>query len=220
MNKIDYSAHNWLPLKINNQFLERNVHHIRGRVIDLGCGTCQYKSDMLKGADEYIGVDWKGSMHDQSQVDIFANMTEPLPFEDNYGDTVTCFQVMEHLPEPAFFLKEIHRILKPNGCLLLSTPFMWHIHEAPYDFFRYTRYGLEYLLGKAGFAQPTIEEMTGFWQMWILKLNYHSSRLARGPLRYFCIPFWWLGQVLAPTFDRFNKNSTQCAGYFVLAWKE
>jgi len=49
---------------------------------------------------------------------------------------------------------------------------MWHVHEAPYDYFRYTRYGLEYLLNKNGFVHIEIKENTGFWQTFVLKFNF------------------------------------------------
>lgn len=45
MNKLDYTSHNWLVLKINNESLQRNLSLIKGRVIDLGCGTGQYNED-------------------------------------------------------------------------------------------------------------------------------------------------------------------------------
>jgi len=131
---------------------------IKGRVVDLGCGTAPYKSDILKVANEYIGVDWENGLHNQFNVDVFSDLTKPLPFPQAYADTVVSFQVMEHLPEPGFFLKECYRILKCGGVIILTVPFMWHVHEAPHDYYRYTRYGLKYLLEKTGFIEVNIYE--------------------------------------------------------------
>lgn len=220
MNKIVFSSHNWLALKINNTCVTNILPYIKGRVIDLGCGEAPYKDDILKVADEYIGVDWKSSFHDQSNVDVFANLCETLPFDDCYADTVVSFQVMEHLPEPDFFLSECYRILRAGGKLFITVPFMWHVHEAPYDYFRYTRYGLEYLLSKNGFVDIQIQENTGFWQMWILKFNYHTTRFARGFLKCFWICIWFLGQVCAPVLDKYDKNFGETASYFVIAVKK
>ena len=210
-----------------NKFLIHNINKkiaqslpYKGRVIDLGCGTAPYKEDILTVADEYIGVDWEKSYHNTSKVDVQADLTKRLPFDDEYADTVVSFQVMEHLPEPSFFLSECYRILKSEGNLFITVPFMWHVHEAPYDYYRYTRYGLEYLLKKNGFVDIDIKENTGFWQMWILKFNYHTSRFARGPLRYFWIPIWWLGQILAPILDKYDRNALECASYTVIARKK
>lgn len=219
MNKIDYSSFNWLALKINNESFQQHLSWISGRVIDLGCGTGQYKKDILKVADEYIGVDWKSGYHNQENVDVFANLTQKLPFQDNYADTVVSFQVMEHIPEPEFFLSECFRILKPGKKLILTVPFMWHVHESPFDYFRYTRYGLEYLLKKVGFVNLEIEENTGFWQTFILKFNYHTRRFSPGFLRYLWVPVWRAGQMIAPILDKHDNHPEECASYTVLAEK-
>jgi SAM-dependent methyltransferase len=220
MNETIFSSHNWLAFRINDKSLERNLHLLKGRVVDLGCGTAPYKQDILKVAAEYIGVDWESSFHDQSNVDVFANLSEPFPFGDNYADTVVSFQVMEHLPEPNIFLSECYRILHPGGWLLITVPFMWHIHEAPHDYFRFTRHGLEYLLGNNGFIDSEIQENTGFWQMWVLKFNYHTTRFARGLLRYFWIPIWWLGQVISPILDKYDRHPQETGSYTVIAVKQ
>jgi SAM-dependent methyltransferase len=209
--------YNVLIHRINRQIAETLPYS--GRVIDLGCGNAPYKEKILQVASEYIGVDWDNSFHDTSQVDVFANLSEPLPFDDGYADTVVSFQVMEHLPEPELFLAECYRILRPGGRLFLTVPFMWHVHEAPYDFFRYTRYGLAHLLKKNRFSQIEIKENTGFWQMWILKFNYHTNRFAKGPLKLFWIPIWWFGQVIAPLLDKIDRHPQETASYTVLATK-
>lgn len=219
MNKINYFSANWLAIKINNRSLTNNLDFLKGRVIDLGCGTSPYKEDILRQAKEYIGVDWQNSLHPQTNVDVFADLTQKLPFEDEYADTVTSFQVMEHLPEPAFFLSECYRILKPGGGLLITVPFMWHVHEAPHDYFRYTRYGLEYLLKKYNFKNIDIQETTGFWQMWILKFNYHTTRFAKGPLKLFWLPVWLLGQTITPFIDKFDAHPQETGSYVISAVK-
>lgn len=219
MNKLNYFSANWLALKINNTSLASHLHLVSGCVVDLGCGKAPYKKDILKVADKYIGVDWPNSLHEQSNVDIFADLGCRLPLEDGYADTVTSFQVMEHLPKPDFFLSECYRILKPGGRLFITVPFMWHVHEAPHDYFRYTRYGLTYLLEQNKFTNIEIKETTGFWQMWALKFNYHSRRFARGPLKVFWIPIWWWGQVISPFLDRFDRHPQETASYVVLAEK-
>jgi SAM-dependent methyltransferase len=191
----------------------------RGRVIDLGCGACPYKEIILRQADEYIGVDWTNSAHGGACVDVFADLAQPLPFPDEHADTIVAFQVLEHLPEPARFLAECNRVLREDGTLILVVPFMWHVHEAPHDFYRFTRYGLEYLLTKAGFAHVEVTENSGFWQTWVLKFNYYTRRLARGPLRYLFAPVWWLGQAVAPALDRLDPYPEETASYTAQARK-
>jgi SAM-dependent methyltransferase len=191
----------------------------KGRVVDLGCGTAPYKADILKVADEYIGVDWENSFHDTSSVDLFADLTKTLPMPDGFADTVTAFQVMEHVPDPLFFLSECHRILRFGGRIHITVPYLWQIHDAPYDYFRYTRHGLERLLSEAGFADTEISETTGFWQTWILLFNYHTARNAPGWLRFLLCPLWWVGQRIAPWFDRHDPDPGCTASYAVTARK-
>lgn len=219
MNKLDFSSYKWLALKVNNDSLKRHLHNLRGVVVDLGCGTSPYKEDILRVAEGYIGVDWENSLHDQSNVDVFADLAKKLPFKENFADTVVSFQVMEHLPEPDFFLSECFRILKPGGGLFITVPFMWHVHEAPHDYYRYTRYGLEYLLKKNNFFGIEIKENTGFWQMSALKFNYQTARFARGPIKFLLAPIWLATQMVSPWLDRIDWNPQEAASYTVVAKK-
>lgn len=190
-----------------------------GLVIDLGCGSAPYKQVILRTASKYIGVDWPKTRHDSSNIDVFADLTCQLPFKSGQADTVIAFQVLEHLPNPNHFLSECYRILKSGGRLQMTVPFMWHVHEAPDDYFRFTRYGLEYLLRASNFVDIEISENTGFWQMWVLKFNYHTARGSLGPLNYLWAPLWWLGQMLAPTADRIDWHPQETASYTLAASK-
>lgn len=219
MNRIDKLSHNWLAMKINNDAFAAQLPQISGCVMDLGCGTAQYKEEILEVGKAYTGVDWQNSLHNQSNVDVFADLSERLPFSDNHFDTVVSFQVLEHLSEPELFLSECYRVLRTGGQLFITVPFMWHVHEQPFDFFRYTRYGLRYLLEKNNFTDVEVKENTGFWQMWVLKFNYHTTRFARGPFRLFWVPIWWLGQMIAPILDKYDESPREAASYSVMAKK-
>lgn len=219
MNKIDFFSHNWLALKINNESITKKLHLIRGRVIDCGCGDCQYKEDILRFADEYIGVDWEKSRHKCGKVDVYADLNEKLPFPDEYADTIVAFQVLEHLNEPVVFLRECYRVLVPGGKIIITVPFMWGIHEAPHDYFRYTKYGLEYLLKKVGFMNIEIDENANFWATWVLRFNYHTARYSKGFLKIPLIPIWFLAQMMAILLDKIDRNPSDAASYTALAEK-
>jgi hypothetical protein len=126
---------------------------------------------------------------------------------------------MEHLPEPSIFLSEAHRILQRDGNIVITVPFMWQVHEAPQDFYRFTRFGLDYLLNKAGFTDIVIKENTGYWQMSVLKFNYFTLRFARGPFRWLFVPIWYIGQKIAPVLDRLLWVPAETASYFMIARK-
>lgn len=224
MNKINLSAFNWLGMKINNESLIRGLSCFRGTVYDLGCGRRPYEKEILQVAERYIGVDWSNTLHGLN-ADIVADLNKPLPIESEVADTVVSFQVLEHLCEPQIMLGEAFRILRSGGSIYITVPFQWWLHEAPYDYFRYTRHGLEYMLAKAGFVNVVIKESTGFWTVWFLKLNYQTARLVRGPLplrwliKACLVPFWFVDQLIAPVMDRYWPAPQETAGYIVTARK-
>ena len=166
-------------------------------------------------------MDWDRCIHEKSSIDIYANLCEPLPFEENYADTIVSFDVLEHLPEPELFLKECYRILKIDGYLHLTVPFNWWVHEEPYDFYRFTKHGLKYLLNKVGFKQIQIQETTGFWVMWFTKFNYYIQRFYHFPLKMLIKTIWITTQKIALLLDRsiFLYQPRETAGYYVNALK-
>ncbi|QXP88118.1 methyltransferase domain-containing protein [Methylococcus capsulatus] len=197
----------------------------KGTLYDLGAGESPYKDFFLQHADDYIAVDWAGSYH-AIRADIVADLNAHLPIESEVADAVVSLSVLEHLREPQTMLDEAFRILKPGGGLVLQVPWQWWIHEAPHDFFRYTPYGLEYLLKQAGFIDIQVEPQAGFFTMMVLKLNYFSLRLIRGPrplrwmLRGIFGGMWYLGQKLAPSLDKLDRNwALEASGYFATARK-
>src|SRR5581483_3987262 len=124
------------------------------RVLDVGAGSAPYRE--LFAHAEYRTVDREISVHGvDSEFDIVAP-AEAVPLPEGSADVIVFTQVLEHLPEPLEALRELHRLLVPGGRLMLTAPLVWEEHERPYDFFRYTRAGLEHLLAKAGFAQIAI----------------------------------------------------------------
>ena len=217
--------HNWLIYSINDRFLMKNAACFRGELYDLGCGEAPYRDFFLGHADRYIGVDWSASQH-HTKADIIADLNKPLPIDSEVADTVVSLSVMEHLCEPQMMLNEAFRILKNGGGIVLQVPWQWWIHEAPYDFFRYTPYGLQYMFSKAGFVDVVVEPEAGFFTTTVLKWNYFSRRFLRGPVlvKWFMmavlLPGWYSGQVLAPVLDKLDRGwSLEAPGYYVTATK-
>ena len=224
-NHSNRRAYNWLIYDIGDRFLIKNVKYYKGVLYDLGAGESPFKEFFLQHVRQYIAVDWAGSYHN-TKADIAADLNIPLPIDSEVADTVVSLSVMEHLCEPSMMLNEAYRILKPGGGIVLQVPWQWWIHEAPYDFFRYTPYGLKYLFEKAGFVNIVIEPQAGFFTTIILKCNYFSVRFVRGPqplrwvIKSCLIPFWYLGQMMAPLLDKLDRNwAAEASGYYVVAKK-
>lgn len=213
MKAVRYRDHNWLVHRINNRLFQSQLPLIRGRVLDLGCGTAPYRDDIVAIADEYVGVDWPNSLHDARNVDVCADLSQSLPFDDGSADTVVAFQVLEHLREPGRFLSEAYRVLRPGGNLVLTVPFMWRVHEAPHDYYRFTRHGLEHLLQAAGFSDLAIDEASGFFQMMALKLNYMTFPTRRRYLRAALWPLWMFDQTISPILDRLRRCPAETISY-------
>jgi SAM-dependent methyltransferase len=138
----------------------------KGKVLDVGCGNKPYEQ-FFSHAHQYIGCDVvQSSLH---KVDEICKATD-LSFGESSFDTVFTTQVIEHVEDPFRMLAEISRVLKPQGYLILSAPFSWEIHEAPYDFYRYSKYGLEHMIRSAGFDLVYCKSNGGKWAA-IFQLN-------------------------------------------------
>jgi SAM-dependent methyltransferase len=122
------------------------------RVLDVGAGEAPYRA--LFGHCEYLTVDWVGSMYETSP-DITAT-AEGIPVDDANFDAVVLTEVLEHVPDPVAALREQWRILKPGGRILVTVPFVWHLHELPNDYARYAPAALERFAAEAGFEDTVV----------------------------------------------------------------
>ncbi|MFN0315995.1 MAG: class I SAM-dependent methyltransferase [Burkholderiales bacterium] len=159
-------------------------HYLRGRLLDIGCGTKPYASRLSKYVDEHIGVDREIPFNPAASVDLVGSAYE-IPTPDESFDSALCTAALEHLAEPEDALKECLRILKPGGVAVYTVPFFWHIHAAPWDYYRFTKYGLRHLFEKAGFEILEIKPLSGFWVTSATMFCYYIERFHRGPLRLF-----------------------------------
>src|ERR1035437_5812332 len=121
---------------------------LSGKLLDVGCGSEPYRS--LFTVDTYIGLDIDSDASRQRGVADQLYDGGVFPFSDGAFDPALCNQVLEHVFNPDVFLGEIARVLKPGGRLLLTVPFVWDEHEQPYDFARYSSFGLRAILEKQG----------------------------------------------------------------------
>ncbi len=150
---------------------------LEGRVLDIGCGLQPYRALLGPRVTEYVGVDRPGPY---SNPTVVAD-ADALPFPDGSFDAMMSTQVFEHLRDPEAALRESSRVLRPGGRIVLTVPGVWPTHEAPHDYWRFTRNGLERALTAAGFAQVRIEALGGLWATvgQMVNLELQRARYAR-----------------------------------------
>jgi SAM-dependent methyltransferase len=127
-------------------------------VLDVGAGDAPYRE--LFAHCDYVTNDWEGSVHDGARdADVVAS-ADALPLDDGSVDAVLLTQVLEHVVDPAAVVGEMARVLRQGGALFATVPFVWELHELPFDFWRFTPASLESLLTRAGFSDIVIQPRT------------------------------------------------------------
>jgi SAM-dependent methyltransferase len=142
-------------------------------------------------------------------VDLFADAMS-LPFAAGSFDSVLCTQVLEHVCEPLRVLEEVRRVLKPGGRLVLTAPQYNGLHGEPQDFFRYTRYGLDYLAKNADFRVDCVQPLGGFLVLFAFLTTLHFA-----PLRLPVVLGCW--QYLHWKADKRWFRPKDCIGYLLVA---
>ena len=154
----DMYAPSWVSLFINPFYFSRKglyMHikelapNIKGRTLDVGCGSKPYQD--LYESSEYIGLEFNTPENRRIKNADFFYDGEIFPFTEEEFDSVVANEVFEHVFNPDNFLDEINRILKKDGKLFMTIPFVWDEHEQPFDYARYSSYGIKATLEKHGF---------------------------------------------------------------------
>ena len=156
--------------------IEENSIAVTGDVLDFGCGSKPYVS-LFKNASSYVGVDLRHSGHDHSLslIDVFYD-GKVLPFSDQCFDSIVSFEVFEHISNLEEVLIELLRVLKPNGFILVSTPFCWGEHEEPFDFIRLTSFGMKSMFERNNLEIMNIQKTnTSFLAVSQLLISYISN---------------------------------------------
>ncbi len=204
------------------QYGSKLPRYARGRLVDLGCGKVPLYQAYRDLVSEVVCVDWANSPHQSPFLDQAVDLDGPLPWEGSRFDTVILSDVLEHVQRPEHLLQEVARILAPGGRLLVNVPFLYAIHEAPHDYFRYTEFALRGLVERSGLRLVELEALGGGAQVLAdltAKLLLRYGLLGR-PLAAFVQ--WWAGVLLRTRRGR--RRAARSArrfplGYFLVVEK-
>ncbi len=192
------------------------------RVLDAGAGECRHKiffeDARYYGTDNAVG---DCIAYDYAKLSFLSDITA-LPVADRVMEAILSVNVLEHIKEPGDALTEWFRVLRSKGHLFMVSPLSWQVHQAPNDFMRFTCFGLEYLLKKAGFVNIDIRPVGGtFWNLGLRSLYLLTH--FRGRLFPFAIIFSPLFAIFIPLLcfylDKLDQKKEDTIGYLVTAQK-
>ena len=129
----------------------------KGILLDIGAAD-RWIARHLPAGVHYVALDYPTTGRDlyDASPDVYADGAA-LPIADDFIDVVTCFEVLEHVRSPDAVLREIARVLRPDGVAYLSMPFAYPVHDAPHDYQRWTEYGWRRSATDAGFVCSRLE---------------------------------------------------------------
>jgi SAM-dependent methyltransferase len=216
------------------RFLRRNILHFESsiedavarfaamlapgsRVLDAGAGEGQYAAPFRHL--RYVAVDLAigDPQWDYRKLDCIADLAA-LPFPSGCFDACLNIVTLEHVREPGAVLGELARTMRPSGSLLLVVPQEWEVHQAPHDYFRYTRYGVAYLLERAGFTDIKIQPVGGYFRLLSRRL-LNGLQFCRGLLFVPAALVLAPPALLAALLDPLDREQNFTLGYICTARK-
>jgi SAM-dependent methyltransferase len=208
----------------------KSLHHhilscadkVTGKTLDVGCGQKPYEN--IFASTEYIGLEVDTpEARANKKADYFYDGST-FPFDDLHFDSVVINQVFEHVFTPDLFLSEVNRVLKADGILLMTVPFIWDEHEQPYDFARYSSFGMRHLLKEHKFEivdyKKSLNDIRVIFQL-INAYLYKAIKIENKLIKLLLLtPFFAMINVLGEAVYRFfPKNDDMFLDNIIVAKK-
>lgn len=225
------------PFLISKYYILRDVsrcvakYHFGGKILDFGCGQKPYR-DLFTSSTEYVGIDFDNYSINKDftrgKPDYFfpKEYTRDflLSFPDKTFDNTVAFQVMEHHPEPEIMLKEMTRVTKNGGLIMITIPFLGGLHEEPHDYQRYTVYKLQRICGKTNLdVLDIIPQGSLFSTVALLIMEHLNSFASKSSLHYgfsiFIYPIFLIMSYFALMMDNIVKTDKIVFNYLIVAKK-
>jgi SAM-dependent methyltransferase len=204
----DRSDHGFIAVSLIERSISLLSKELSGDFLDVGCGTqpylCYFEHITRKTACDF----------DASRGNVdFACPADDIPLPDSCMDSILCTEVLEHVPDPMAVWKEFHRLLRPGGRVLLTTPMYWPPHELPYDFYRYPEHGMRRLVQESGFKLLAIIPRGGPFAFW----GQATMHVWQPVFRFAAMRSLWNRVMLM--LDRKGASARLTIGWTVLAEK-
>lgn len=197
--------------------------YARGRLVDLGCGKVPLYGAYRDLVETVTCVDWGNTLHPNSHLDCEASLSDPLPFGAAAFDTIVLSDVLEHIEEPRALWGEMTRVLAPGGCIVLNVPFLYRVHEAPHDYYRYTEFALRRFAEQTNLRVRVLDPVGGALDVAADTLGKIVSVIPLlGSLlaRFIQWSAWQFGRTSFGERVRRSSATAFPLGYFVVAEKE
>lgn len=167
----------WIARRSLAEGIRQFAGSLDGRLLDVGCGIKPYRA--LFNVESHVGLEVERSLQSLGSSDVVYDGSR-FPFADSTFDSVFCSQVLEHVFETDTFLSEIARVLKPGGRFLFTVPFVWDEHEEPWDYGRYSTFGLKALLERHGLRVHEQLKLSADLSLVFQLINAYLVRVTNG----------------------------------------
>lgn len=199
-----------------------------GKTVDLGAGRGKYKKIIKQYATEYISID-NGSSNYQfkkeneiGNIDLVCDLeNEKIPLQNSSVDTIICTEVIEHIANPPHLFKEINRILKPNGYLILSSDWLSPYHPEPKDYWRFSPDAYKYLCQISNLKLIECNSKGGYYTMKYYLLT-RKIDLQKDIIKKIFLKFSKLSRTIENILffiDQKNKQEKNTIGHLIVAKK-
>lgn len=215
------------PLRDQVLYFEARINHAvkafaaelpaGARVLDAGAGETRYARWFRHCRYTAVDLAIGDPTWDYSALDVIGDLSA-LPFRDESFDAVLNIVTLEHVPRPWQVLRELWRVLVPGGCMLVVVPLQWEVHQAPHDYYRYTRYGIRWLLEDSGFRVLSIEAVGGFFRLLARRLFNSLQFLPRPLMPVAALLISPIG-LIVPVLDALDRTRDFTLGYICVAQK-
>ena len=188
-------------------------------ILDLGCGEMPYKDYFSH--TRYVGADVLSSGRELNRkLPSFWFDGANIPMKESSCSHALLIEVMEHIYDPHKLISDIKRILSTNGTLIFTVPFYWPIHEAPYDFNRYTRYSIEQILSDSGLELITLEDTGNIFVSFFQTMNSFIYAFTGKKLFLAFLPIFITFNLLGSILSLYKPKSNPFPlGYIVVGKK-